>query len=252
MQLYRYRLATVISVAISLVLITTLTPRISAWDSKKFALQPIHPTHSYLTEWAVDQLKADFPEVDQFRNDLIDGANQELHELKVTGTSHGIDLEAKRAQHKGTNEGCDDIKGWWDDVAAAYKAGNKAQAYFLLGIMLHMVEDIGVPAHANKVYHQGNLTEFDNFEFLGVSNWKPKFDDINRADPAFPEPWKYYAFSQDWTHNDAPNYHDRNSFSKTWTFASHAERSLFSNREGRTATVTMWAMKAASKAFKVR
>ena len=116
--------------------------------------------------------------------------------------------------------------------------------------MLHMVQDMGVPAHANKVYHQGNLTEFDNFEFLGVSNWKPKFDAIDRADPAFLEPWKYYAFSQEWTHNDAPNYHDRNSFSKTWAFASKAERTLFSDRQGRTANVTNWAMNAASKAFK--
>ena len=246
----RNRLAIVIAVAMTLSLIATLAPRVSAWDSKKFAHQPIHPTHSYLTEWAIDQLKADFPEVQQFRGDLIEGANEEMHELKVTGTSHGIDLNAKRAQHKGTNEGCDDIQGWWDDALAAYKAGNKPQAYFLLGIMLHMVEDMGVPAHANKVYHQGNLTEFDNFEFLGISNWKPKFDDINRSDPTCPEPWKYYAFSQDWTHADAPNYHDRNSFSKTWILANHDEHKLFSNREGRTATVTMWALKSASKAFK--
>ena len=112
-----------------------------------------------------------------------------------------------------------------------------------------MVEDMGVPAHANKVYHQGNLTEFDNFEFLGISNWKPSFDDINRADPGYAEPWKYYTFSQDWTHNDAPNYHDRNSFSKTWLLASRSERMLFSNREGRTATVTMWALRSATKAF---
>ena len=107
----RYRFATMIGVAVSLASTAMLTTQVSAWDSKKFAHQPIHPTHSYLTEWGIDQLKGDFPEVQQFRDDLVEGANQELHELKVTGTSHGIDLDTKRAEHKGTNEGCDDIKG---------------------------------------------------------------------------------------------------------------------------------------------
>ena len=175
-----------------------------------------------------------------------------MHELPTSGTIHGVDLEASRKRHKGTNEGCDDIQGWWDDALAAYRTGETSRAYFLLGIVLHMVEDMGVPAHANKVYHQGTLTEFDNFEFLGISNWKPSFDDINRADPGFAEPWKYYDFSRDWTHADAPNYNDRNSFSKTWTFASKAEKTLFSNREGRTATLTMWTMRSAARAFKGR
>ena len=94
-----------------------------AWDSIKG--NPTHPTHSYLTEWAVDQLKAAFPEVQAFRVQLIDGANQELHELETSGSLYGVDLEAKREQHKGTNEGCDDIQGWWDDARNAYRGGTR-------------------------------------------------------------------------------------------------------------------------------
>lgn len=244
------RLTVTMSVAAFFAILIAFSPPASGWDSKKFAHQPIHPTHSHLTEWGIDQLKADFPELNQFRSQLVEGANQELHELTTSGILHGVDLEAKRKQHKGTNEGCNDIQGWWQDALAAYKSGNKDQAYFLLGIMIHMVEDMGVPAHANKVYHQGNLKEFDNFEFLGILNWKPKFDEINRTDPAYPEPWKYYAFSQDWAHIDAPDYLDRDKFSKTWTLASKAEKRLFSNREGRTCHVVMWSLKSASKGFK--
>jgi hypothetical protein len=218
-----------------------------AWDSRKS--NPTHPTHSYLTEWAVDQLKLELPEVQVFRAQLIDGANQELHELKTSGSLYGVDLEAKREQHKGTNEGCDDIQGWWDDARNAYRAGDKKKAYFLLGIMLHMVEDMGVPAHANHVHHQGNATEFDNFEFMALSNWKPKFDAINRTDPGFAEPWKYYGESQNWTHADAPDYLNPNKFSKTWVFASAKERALLSNRQGRTCNVAMWALRAGAKAF---
>jgi hypothetical protein len=225
---------------------------VSAWDSRRFARQPVHPTHSYLTEWGIDQLAAGFPELNQFRAEIIEGANQELHELPLKNpeTLHGVDLEAKRIQHKGTNKGCDDTQGWWQDAQAAYKAGNKPQAYFLLGILLHMIQDMGVPAHANRVYHQGTLTEFDNFEFLALSNWKPSFDDINRKDPGYAEPWRYYSLSQEWTHADAPDYRNRDSFSKTWLLASKAEKALLSNRQGRTCHVVMWALRSASNAFK--
>jgi hypothetical protein len=219
-----------------------------AWDSASWK-NPTHPTHSYLTEWAIDQLNNQFSEISQFRTQLLEGANTELHELKLAGTKYGIDLNAKRLQHKGTNEGCDDIQGWWQDSLSAYQSGNKQRAYFLTGVMLHMIEDMGVPAHANKVYHQGNLTAFDNFEYMALSNWKPNFNNIDRQDPNFAEPWKYYAFSQEWSHADAPNYRNRSSFSKTWVFASRAEKTLMSHRQARTATVAKWALQSAVKAF---
>jgi hypothetical protein len=225
-------------------------PSALAWDSA--ANNPTHPTHSYLTEWAIDRLQNQNPELRQFRSIIIEGANSELHELPVSGRRYGIDLEAKRVQHQGTNEGSNDIQGWWQDSLTAYRQGRKDQAYFLLGVMLHMIEDMGVPSHANYVYHQGNLTEFDNFEFLALSNWKPKFDEIDRQDPSFSQPWQYYAFSQEWTRADAPNYRDRDSFSKFWLTASRSERRLLSNRQGRTCYVTLWALNSAVKAFAQR
>jgi hypothetical protein len=224
---------------------------VSAWDSAKFKwLTPIvHPTHSYLTEYALDQLQGQYPELKQYRDVVVEGANQEMHELPVKGTLYGIDLNAARIKHKGTNAGSDDVPGWWADAEAAYKAGNKQQAYFLIGIMLHMVEDMGVPAHANGVYHQGTLTEFDNFEAMALQKWDPDFKDVNRTDPGYTDPSKYYPLSQAWTHADAPDYHDRNAFSKTWLTASEAEKTLVRNRQGRTATVAMWALGAAVKAL---
>ena len=223
----------------------------SAWDSAKFKwLTPIvHPTHSYLTEYALDQLQGQYPELKQYRDVVVQGANQEMHELPVKGTLYGIDLNAARIKHKGSNAGSDDVPGWWADAEAAYKAGNKQQAYFLIGIMLHMVEDMGVPAHANGVYHQGTLTEFDNFEAMALQKWDPDFKDVNRTDPGYTDPSKYYPLSQAWTHADAPDYHDRNAFSKTWLTASEAEKTLVRNRQGRTATVAMWALSAAVKAL---
>ena len=122
--------------------------------------------------------------------------NQELHELPVEGVLYGIDLDARRIQHKGTNAGSDDVPGWWKDARAAYKAGNREQAWFLVGIMLHMIEDMGVPAHANGVYHQGNVKEFDNFEAMAAQKFDPDFSLVDRTDPVYADPSRYYAFSR--------------------------------------------------------
>ena len=105
-----------------------------AWDSAQFEwLTPIiHPTHSYLTEYAIDELRGDYPALRDYGDILIEGANTELHELPVEGTKYGIDLEPKRREHKGTNAGSDDVPGWWQDALAAHRAGNMEQAYFYL------------------------------------------------------------------------------------------------------------------------
>lgn len=220
----------------------------SAWDSVKH--NPTHPTHTYLTEHAIE--RANIPEMRRYSRQLIEGANQELHELPVKGTMYGIDLNAWRIRHKGTNEGTGDIRGWWRATLAAYKAGNKEQAYFLLGIMLHFIQDMGVPAHANGVHHQATLREFDNFEAMGALNWKPDFSQINRRDPRHADPSDYYAFSRAWTRADAPDYHDRDAFSKTWITASRDERALMSKRQARTVMVCAWALMSAHRAFTAR
>lgn len=229
-------------------------PKAQAWDSQ--SLLNRRSTHTLLTEWAINEIKSICPEFQQFRKEIIEGANTELHESDISkevmelGKKYGIDdLNQKRKDHQGTNEGSDDVEGWWKDALSAYKSGKKQQAFFLTGVMLHMIEDMGVPSHANKVYHQGTLREFDNFEYLALFNWKPNFENINREDPDFEEPWKYYYFSRDWTHEDAPSYDSTNDFSKTWLLASDYEKELLSKRQGRTATVAKWALFRACLVF---
>jgi hypothetical protein len=210
----------------------------------------IHPTHSYFTEYAIDSLRGEFPELETYREVVIDGANQELHELPVKGVLYGVDLNAKRLEHRGTNAGSDDVAGWWKDARKAYAAGRKDEAWFMVGIMLHMIQDMGVPAHANGVYHQGTLTEFDNFEAMAAQKWDPDFATVDRKNPGYSDPSRYYAFSQQWTHADAPDYLDRDAFSKTWPTASDAEKALMRKRQACTASLTMWALRAAAKALK--
>ncbi|MGE0487595.1 MAG: hypothetical protein AB7S38_00120 [Vulcanimicrobiota bacterium] len=243
--------------ALALVMILCLPA--AAWDSRHS--NPTHPTHSYLTEWAIDQLADQYPalKAPAVRKALLDGANSECHELpldesdKTLGNSYGLDLEARRVEHQGTNEGSNDVEGWWNDARAAYQAGNELQAYYLLGVLLHMVEDMGVPAHANMVVHQGNAREFDNFEAMALSNWKPDWNDwnVDRTDPTYELPSNYYQFSREWTQADAPDYHDRDKFSKVWTFASKSEKTLLSNRQARTCNVVKWTLASGLRAFGV-
>jgi hypothetical protein len=230
------------------------------WDSARTGRfnNPSHPTHSYLTDWAIDRLQNEFAETQRYRNALVEGANTELHELSSRdyeielGRKYGLDLESMRKRHKGTNAGCDDIQGWWQDSLAAYRQGRKDQAYFLLGVLLHMVEDMGVPAHANGIEHQGSLDQYDHFELLAAQKWDPRFDDINRKDPGYPDPSGYYEFSRKWTRADAPDYKSRSGFSRFWLTASDREKELVRNRQGRTCNVTMWALKSALQAFSDR
>lgn len=236
--------------AIAVAAALAATPTL-AWDSAKFEwLTPItHPTHSYLTEYAVDQLAGDYPALRRYGSIIVEGANTELHELPVEGVAYGIDLDAKRIEHKGTNAGSDDTRGWWQEALGAHRDGRMEQAYFYLGILLHMIEDMGVPAHANGIYHQGTVSEFDNFEAMALQKWDPDFGSINRNDPDYDNPADYYGFSQDWAAADAPDYRDTDSFSKTWLTASDEEEDLVRVRQARTATVVMWALEKALIAF---
>lgn len=249
-------------------IVLLLSLPLQAWDSRtESGLQVGDGMHYQFTYLASTQAQADGPtELPEYFAWLSKGCLTEMHELKAKsidvtdGQAVGLDLEAKRIEHRGTNAGTDDIQGWWNDCATAYQTGNKPQAYFLLGIVLHMVEDMGVPAHANNVYHQGNLTEFDNFEYNATFHYSYILDGnrsildisrINRHDPLFSDPSRYYAFSRDWTHTDAPDYVNRSSYPKTrvWPFWSDGDKQLMQDRQARTAMVTYWCLRSALRAW---
>ncbi len=218
------------------------------WDSQ--AGNPTHATHSYLTEYAVDQLKAQFPELATYKTTIVNGANTELHELPVTDP----DLESLRVAADGTNWAANHPEVIWHKAQDAYRAGNKDRAYFLTGIVLHWVEDMGVPAHAFHVIHQGTFSLRDNFELLALQKWAPLYSSINHSDPAYTAPSDYMSFSGVWASTDFqaawPGVtYTRSFFSSSWLWASNKEATFVENRQGRTATLTKWALYAAVTHF---
>jgi hypothetical protein len=228
-----------------------------AWDSQDG--NPTHATHSYLTEYAIDTLKAQYPELQTYRAQIVDGANRELHELAITSgsTTYGTlaEQEALRIEVAGTNWGCDHPEALWAHAKTAYAAGNKSKAYWYTGIVLHFVEDMGVPAHAFHVIHQGSLTQKDNFELLALQNWAPSFSAINRNNPQYAAPSDYVAFMGPWAANDFTTTwpgvtYSRTFFSSSWLWASTKEGNFVKARQGRTASAAMWALQSAAAHIK--
>jgi len=223
-----------------------------AWDSEDG--NPTHATHSYMIEYAVDQLKAQYPELQTYRLQLIDGVNRELHEFPITsGSEYGTaaEQEAIRVEAGGNNWAAAYPEKTWTRAKAAYAAGNKGKAYWLTGIVIHWVQDMGVPAHGFHVIHQGNLSEQDDFEVMALQSWSPSYASINRANPSYASPASYVAWSGTWATSDF-NYtwpgvtYTRGFFSTSWLWASSKEKTFVKNRQGRTAVANKWALQAAA------
>jgi hypothetical protein len=64
------RTASRMAITTLLVCAAPLAGSVRGWDSDNKG-DPTHATHSYLTEWAIAQLKGQFPEFQQFRTDNL-------------------------------------------------------------------------------------------------------------------------------------------------------------------------------------
>lgn len=224
-----------------------------AWDSADG--NPTHPTHSYMIEYAIDQLKAQYPELQTYRAQIVDGANRELHELPITssGSPYGTvaEQEALRVEAGGNNWAAAYPEKTWARAKTAYATGDKGKAWWLTGIVIHWVQDMGVPAHAFHVIHQGTLSEADDFEVLALQKWSPSYSAINKTNPLYTSPASYVTLSGTWAASDF-NYtwpgvtYTRGFFSTSWLWASSKEKTFVYNRQGRTAEANKWALKAAA------
>lgn len=212
-----------------------------AWDSA--GGNPTHATHSYLVEYAIDGLRPYLPELQTYRAQLVAGANQEIHDVPLKDPN----LEALRIEVQGTNGACARPDRVWAHARDSYTRGDKPSAYWYVGLLMHYVSDMGVPAHALGVYHQSSPSNWDHFELMAFQKWSPSYGDINRGDPAYASPADYVAFSGAWTASDFGTTwpgvtYTRTFYSRTWLFASSKEKTFMRNRQGRTAEATRFAL----------
>jgi hypothetical protein len=218
------------------------------WDSQDG--NPTHATHSYLTEYAANQLQSWYPDLVTYRATLVDGANREIHDLVLSDPEQ----EALRQEVVGTNAGCMYPDRMWNHVVQAFNAGNVSKAYWYLGILLHYVEDIGVPAHAFGVYHQASPSNWDDFEVMALQGWYPSYSNIDRGDPWLSVPSDYVAWNKSWTIADwqqtfpGVTYY-RTYYATSWWWASSRQKTYMENRQGRTAVAASYALYSAMRAL---
>jgi hypothetical protein len=157
------------------------------WDSADG--NPTHATHSLMAEYAIKTLAAELPELRQYEKAIVDGANLELHDL--VHKTH----EALRLEVGGNNWAAEHPEILWTKARASYAANDKSMAYYYVGIMLHYVQDMGVPAHAFHVIHQSSARSWDHIELLGFFDFHADFKTDGVADPNLANPVDYIEWS---------------------------------------------------------
>jgi hypothetical protein len=143
-----------------------------------------------MAKHSVNAVSAAFPEVKSFESAIVEGANLELHELPTKHTEY----ENLRIEIGGTNWAADRPDRLWNHALEAYRSGDVRRAYVLVGVLMHYSQDMGLPAHAYHVIHQGSLFKADNIEMLAFFDFH---GDMGQApvDPGLASPVDYIEWS---------------------------------------------------------
>jgi hypothetical protein len=197
------------------------------WDSADG--NPTHATHTILAEYAIKSVKGEVPEVNRFSKEIIEGANLELHDLKHEK------FEALRLEVGGNNWAAEHPELLWQKAQASYAAGDKSKAYFYVGILLHYVQDMGVPAHAFHVIHQSGPSSWDHVELLAFFRFRGDLTGAGPADPKLDGPIPYIEFSAESA---------RVQFRSTYP-----GKTFIKDRETHVAKSTAYALRAAAIGF---
>lgn len=217
-----------------------------AWDSQDG--NPTHATHSQMAEFAIGHLAAKWPEVKTYEAAIVEGANLELHELR-TKTWNELRIEVG-----GNNWAADRPSVLWDHARASYAAGDKRSAYFYVGILLHYVQDMGVPAHAFHVIHQSSFGKQDHIEILGFFDFHADFSSEVTPDPALANPTDYV----DWSGRTAREHfrsvfgdvtYTRTFFPQAYDDMTDVHWAFLRRREAECARATEYALRSAAAAL---
>jgi hypothetical protein len=216
------------------------------WDSA--GGNPTHPTHSLLAEIAIKELAAELPEVSLYASSILEGANLELHDLKAGG------YEALRLEIGGNNWAADHPEILWERARGLYAYGDKARAFFYVGILLHYVQDMGVPAHAFHVYHQSSPANWDHTELLAFFHFNGDLSAPAPQDPKLVDPVAYVEWSaqsaRDHFHASFPGatYH-REFLPPTYAELTDVQLAFLRDRESHCAHATAFALRSAASAL---
>ena len=216
------------------------------WDSADG--NPTHPTHSIMAEFAIKQVKGELPEVEAYQTSIIEGTNLELHDL--VSKTH----EALRLEIGGNNWAAEHPELLWDKARASYASGDKEQAFFYVGIMLHYVQDMGVPAHAFHVIHQSSPKDWDHTELLAFFNFHGDLKAPGPTDPKFADPLAYIEWSAQSARDHFNTAFPGETYTRTFLPQAYADLTdddwaFLRGREAHCAHATAFALRSAATAL---
>lgn len=216
------------------------------WDSADG--NPTHPTHSIMAEFAIKEVKGELPEVETYQASILEGTNLELHDL--VSKTH----EALRLEIGGNNWAAEHPELLWDKARASYAAGDKEQAFFYVGIMLHYVQDMGVPAHAFHVIHQSSPKDWDHTELLAFFNFHGDLKAPGPTDPQFANPLDYIEWSAQSARDHFNTLFPGQTYTRTFLPQAYADLTdddwaFLRGREAHCAHATAFALRSAAAAL---
>jgi hypothetical protein len=157
------------------------------WDS--FALQN---THKHITQAALAKLdQKQYPDIFANQAEILSGSSDETAHCDPQNRSDG---GHPKDLWFGTTS-CSD-----GGVVPNFKAGNLAKAYHNLGRLIHITQDMAVPAHAANIPHGLHLP-FDQDGLEMVTDYNHAVSFTPQADM---EPYLYYQSVQDDTRRHLP------------------------------------------------
>lgn len=219
------------------------------WDSAKG--NPTHPTHSIYAEYAIRTIGDESPDVRRYGASIVQGANLELHELRVDE-----EFESLRQEIGGSNWAADRPEILWQRARASYAAGDRARAYLYVGIILHYVQDMGGPAHAFHVIHQNRPWNWDNVEMLGFHDFHGDLDGPPPAstDPRLADPVSYIEWSAARTREHFQRAFPGATYHRTFIPGAYQDMgeqhwAFLRERQTSSARATAFALRAAAVAF---
>jgi subtilisin family serine protease len=72
---------------------------------------------------------------------------------------------------------------FWSQIISEYSNGNKQRAYYLLGRLTHLLEDMSVPPHTlNDAHPPGDLSAYEEYTAATTDNSNGNYKNINSSD----------------------------------------------------------------------
>jgi len=121
-------------------------------------ITPVHSTHSFINSQAIRILRADgHTRWANLAEKHFDTWNTGTYcaDHHYRNTTHHFNLKTGRGLWRWPSA-VDVIGGFWDEAMSAWRSGHQGRAFFWLGAVVHLIQDLCEPHHARATVLHGH------------------------------------------------------------------------------------------------